>query len=160
MGRPSALLLVAEVAGAVERLGALLTHRCRGRSVCWVRPDELTVASVLESDHRPIQSGWWKSNERMRRTSSGSRDTFSSLFPIEHRQWARRLLLREKEWLLSESQSPDVTYLRTAIVAGMYAPSVGYDACLLSIPVRGVGIEPTLSGSQGRRITAFLPPVS
>ena len=28
------------------------------------------------------------------------------------------------------------------------------------IAVRGVGIEPTLSGSQGRRITAFLPPVS
>ena len=27
-------------------------------------------------------------------------------------------------------------------------------------PVRGVGVEPTLSGSQGRRITAFLPPVS
>ena len=25
-------------------------------------------------------------------------------------------------------------------------------------PVRGVGVEPTLSGSQGRRITAFLPP--
>ena len=25
-------------------------------------------------------------------------------------------------------------------------------------PVRGVGVEPTLSGSQGRLITAFLPP--
>src|SRR5262249_61032020 len=25
-------------------------------------------------------------------------------------------------------------------------------------PVRGVVVEPTLSGSQGRRITAFLPP--
>jgi hypothetical protein len=94
----------------------------------------------------------------MRRTSSGSRDTFSPLLPISDRQWARRLLLREKEWLLSESQSPDATYLRTAIVASMYAPRVGYDARFLFLAVRGVGVEPTLSGSQGRRIPTFLPP--
>ena len=27
------------------------------------------------------------------------------------------------------------------------------------VPIRGVGVEPTLSGAQGRRITTFLPPV-
>src|SRR4051812_15423295 len=31
-------------------------------------------------------------------------------------------------------------------------PSVGYDARLLSVPVRVVGFEPTLSGAPGRRI--------